>query len=132
MSKFGWNEKMALGIESVDREHQKLFEMIDQLQKAMTKGQSSSALGQIFAGLIDYTNNHFGHEARLFEELGYENRAAHLAKHDLFTDKMAVLKSQFDAQSNFMIGVDVMNFLNDWLIEHVMGEDRKYLPLFNK
>ena len=37
MSKFGWNEKMALGIESIDREHQKLFEMIDQLQKAMTK-----------------------------------------------------------------------------------------------
>lgn len=127
-----WNQSLAIGISSIDEQHQQLFHLIDQLQEAMGRGESRAVLDQIFAGLVDYTKVHFTHEAELFEELGYPRMAEHLVKHEAFVKKLTELQSQFESSSNFMIGVDVMTFMTDWLVSHILGEDQKYVALFKE
>ncbi|MDT8446393.1 MAG: bacteriohemerythrin [bacterium] len=127
-----WDESLAVGIGTIDQQHQKLFGLIAQLQTAMGQGESKAVLQDIFKGLLEYTEDHFSHEAEIFAQIGYERAEDHLAKHESFTRKLHELKSQFDSSSNFMIGVDVMTFMTDWLVSHILGEDQKYIPLFKE
>lgn len=127
-----WDQSLSIGIDSIDSQHKKLFDLIDQLQNAMGAGESRRVLDEIFTGLVDYTKEHFTHEAELFEKLGYERINEHLAKHEAFVRKLTELQSQFEQSSNFMIGVDVMTFMTDWLVSHIMGEDQKYVALFKE
>lgn len=127
-----WTSDMSLGIASIDAQHKVLFDLINKLQDAMSKGESRAVLGEIFEGLITYTEQHFGYEKSLFEQLGYENAAEHLAKHDAFVEKMVNLQTQFQNNTNFMIGVDVMKFLTDWLVNHIQGDDKQYSGLFKQ
>jgi len=127
-----WTSDMSLGIQSIDDQHKKLFELINKLQDAMSKGESRAVLGEIFEGLINYTVDHFGFEKNIFETHGYSEITEHLGEHDRFVKKMQDLQGQFQTNSNFMIGVDVMKFLTDWLVNHIQGEDRKYVTFFQE
>ncbi len=128
MSSLFWTDDLSIGIESIDEQHKVLFSLIDQLQEAMSRGESRTVLEDIFQGLIDYTDKHFKVEEEMFKEFEYDDIEGHLAYHAEFVDKMASLKEQFDDNSNFMIGVDVMQFLTDWLVTHIQGTDKKYAP----
>ena len=125
-----WTDDLAIGIDSIDEQHKVLFNLIDQLQDAMSRGESRSVLQDIFQGLITYTEKHFQFEEDIFNEIKYPDMEAHLAKHRQFVADMDDLRSQFTENTNFMIGVDVMKFLTDWLVSHIQGTDRQYAPLF--
>jgi len=123
-----WTDDLSVGIDSIDDQHKILFALIDKLQDAMSRGESRSVLGEVFQGLIDYTEQHFRNEEQLFAQHGYSGAAAHQAKHLDFVKKMQDLFNQFHENTNFMIGVDVMKFLTDWLVTHIQGTDRQYAP----
>ena len=128
MSQLMWTDDLSIGIDSIDDQHKILFGLIDQLQEAMSRGESRSVLGDIFQGLVDYTEKHFKHEEELFEKYGYSEAAEHNKKHKDFVKEMETLYQQFNENTNFMIGVDVMKFLTDWLVSHIQGTDRQYAP----
>ena len=121
-----WNENLSVKITSIDDQHKKLIEMINNLQDAMSSGDSRAVLGEIFDGLLNYTVEHFTFEKDLFTKHAYPDADAHLAEHDAFAQKVSDLHKQFVGSSNFMIGVDVMKFLTDWLVNHIQGVDKKY------
>lgn len=123
-----WTDDLSVGIDSIDDQHKVLFSLIDKLQDAMSRGESRSVLGEVFQGLIDYTAQHFRHEEELFALHHYSGAVAHQAKHADFVKKMQDLYTQFHENTNFMIGVDVMKFLTDWLVTHIQGTDRQYAP----
>ncbi len=125
-----WTDDLAIGIDSIDDQHMVLFNLIDQLQDAMSRGESRSILQDIFRGLIDYTEKHFQFEEDIFKKINYPETEAHLEKHRQFIANMEDLRSQFQENTNFMIGVDVMKFLTDWLVTHIQGTDRQYIQFF--
>ena len=128
MSSLFWTDDLSIGIESIDAQHKILFGFIDHLQEAMSRGESRTVLEEIFLGLVDYTEKHFKVEEAMFKQFDYPDTEAHLVYHVEFEEKMQDLKLQFDDNLNFMIGVDVMQFLTDWLVTHIQGTDKKYAP----
>jgi len=130
MALLNWNENLSVKIPSIDEQHKVLINMINNLQDAMSSGDSRAVLGDIFDGLIKYTEQHFSFEERLFAEHGYPETENHLKEHTSFVAKVRDLHNQFTGSSNFMIGVDVMKFLTDWLVNHIQGIDAKYTDFF--
>ena len=126
MPLLSWNENLSVKITSIDDQHKRLIDLINQLQDAMSSGDSRSVLGEIFDGLLNYTIEHFKFEQNLFETHGFPGTEEHLKEHDQFTQKVSDLHKQFVGSSNFMIGVDVMKFLTDWLVNHIQGVDKGY------
>ena len=126
MGLLSWNENLSVRIPSIDEQHKVLINMINNLQDAMSSGDSRSVLGDIFDGLLDYTQKHFDYEKDLMEKNGYPATEGHLKEHDGFVEKVSDLHKQFVSSSNFMIGVDVMKFLTDWLVNHIQGVDKEY------
>jgi hemerythrin len=124
-----WNKSLSLDIAEIDAQHQQLVKLINDLHTAMIERKPRESLGEIIDGLIAYTKSHFATEEKYFIEFGYNESVAHKVLHKEFVNKVATFKKDFEGQK-IMLSMEVMGFLKDWLIEHIMGQDRKYAPLF--
>lgn len=125
MALMTWTEDFSVRIESIDKQHQRLIELINELHEAMLSGTTRDSIGYILTSLIDYTKSHFAYEEGLFEHSEYPDVAAHKAAHAALTEKVVALQTSF-AAGEAVMGMDVMSFLKDWLTGHIMGTDKKY------
>ena len=122
-----WTENYSVGIKSIDAQHQKLINMVNELQDAMLAGKANDQIGKILDGLVTYTVTHFAYEEKLFAQHGYADAKAHKAEHDKLTAQVADFQAQFKS-GKAKLSAQLMNFLRDWLNGHIMGTDKKYGP----
>lgn len=126
-----WSNAYSVNIQKIDQQHQQLVSYINELHEAMSQGKTKQILGEILSKLAKYTVEHFGLEEELMQEYHYSDFQSHKISHKEFINK--VTQAQMDFESGkFLISVDVMNFLKDWLISHIMGVDQKYTQFFNE
>ncbi|NGZ28450.1 MAG: bacteriohemerythrin [Magnetococcales bacterium] len=125
---FPWNDRLLTTIGFVDREHKVLVDMVNQLHRAMKEGQGSEAIGKILDGFVDYTRTHFAHEEEALRRCGYKDFDAHKAKHVRLVATLDQLASQFK-EGHFTVGIDLLGIAKNWLVEHIMGTDKLYVPL---
>jgi hemerythrin len=130
MALIQWNDSLSVGVAEIDKQHQKLVQMINDLHDAMRQAKGSSVLGPLVSGLIDYTNTHFKAEEKYFIRFAYPETEAHKKLHADFVAKVLDFKKKFEANS-VGLSMDVMNFLSNWLQSHIKGEDKKYTACFN-
>jgi hemerythrin len=126
-----WDDSFSVHVAEIDRQHQKLIWMVNDLGDAMHQGKSRDILGKIIQKLSDYAGTHFKTEEKYFDKFGYSETDAHKREHADFTRKVADFKKAFDA-GKLTLSIDVMNFLWSWLQTHIKGADRKYGPFFNE
>jgi hemerythrin len=125
MALFVWSDKMSVGIAKIDKEHQVLFGIMNQLHEAMLAGRGKDVLGPVLANLTQYTQVHFGNEEDLLRKHGYPQLADHLKYHEIFRKKMADLETQYKA-GIAALSVSTLEFLRDWLAKHILGVDGQY------
>lgn len=125
MNLIEWNKDYSVGIEKFDNEHKKLIEIINKLNEAMRTGKSREVLNDIISSLIKYTQTHFKSEEDFFKSANYPEAQSHANYHRAFVLKVAEFEKKFNS-NQVGLGVDVMNFLKDWLINHIQKEDKKY------
>lgn len=126
-----WTQNLSVGINEIDLQHQKLIELINQLHDLMKSGQGKEALGVVLEDLIDYTKTHFGFEEDYFKKFDYEHTKEHMLEHKKLTEKVLDFKKDFES-GKVSVTIDVMNFLKDWLTNHIKGTDKKYSECFNR
>ncbi len=122
-----WDDSIRLDIKVVDKQHKRLVELINGLNRAMKRRKGREALTQIFAELVDYTKRHFGDEEHLMRKYGYDGLGEQEAEHKHFVSKMAEIQQQVTT-GNAMVTMDLMEFLKGWLVKHIKGSDKQYQP----
>jgi hemerythrin len=126
-----WNDSLSVKVKEIDLQHQKLIDMINELNEAMKKGKGKESLAKIINGLVSYTATHFKQEERYFDKFGYPDTVNHKKEHVAFVQKVTDFKNGFE-KNNLSVTVEVMNFLSDWLKNHIKGTDKKYSAFFNE
>lgn len=126
-----WNDSFSVKVLAIDQQHQKLVSMINELSDAMKDGKGKDVLSKIINGLILYTSTHFKTEEKYFDEFGYPDAEAHKKEHNEFVQKVLEFKNGFNS-GDLNLTVEVMNFLSDWLQNHIKGTDKKYSQFFNE
>lgn len=121
-----WSDSLSLGIESIDDQHRKLVNMINALQEAIDQAETDQVLIDIFDGLAVYTDKHFSYEEQLFEAHGYHEHEAHQREHKVLRDQVLTLKRRFES-GELLVTDALMEFLVNWLEEHIQGSDRQYV-----
>jgi hemerythrin len=130
MAFINWEPKYSVNIELIDKQHKTLVDTINQLHEAMKQGKSKEVLGGILDNLINYTKNHFTTEENFFQRFDYKEKVFHTMEHDGFVKKAVEFKKSFDA-GNSMISVEVLNFLSNWIKNHILVNDKKYPEFLN-
>jgi len=125
-----WNDSFSVNIVEIDLQHQKLVSLINDLNQAMLQGMGKVALTNILNELVAYTVNHFGTEEKYFAQYKYPDSDSHKKEHLAFVEKVASFKKDFDS-GKLGLSIEVMQFLSDWLQNHIKGTDKKYGPFFN-
>jgi hemerythrin len=124
---FEWNHSYSIGIASIDAQHRTLFDLSAKLHQAMSAGQGKAAVGPILERLVQYTQAHFAHEERLMRLHDYPDLPAHKAQHDALTKQVADFNAKFKS-GQAAITVQLLQFLKNWLVDHIRGCDMKYAP----
>jgi hemerythrin len=127
MAFMDWKESYSVGIAAIDGQHKILVGMINTLYEHMKAGKSGEVIEKLLAALIDYTQVHFKTEEDLFAAKGYPQAAAHEAKHAAFVEKVGKFNEDYKAKK-IGLSVQLLEFLTDWLKEHIQLEDKAYSP----
>jgi hemerythrin len=125
---FAWNESFSVGNREIDEQHKRLFTIVADLHTAMKNGQSRAILGEILDRLVDYTVKHFVAEESFMRTHGYAELPQHRLIHDQFTSRIRKFQEEHKSGA-VLVNVELMDFLQRWLVNHIQGVDMKYASL---
>ena len=126
-----WDDKYSVNVSEIDNQHKKLVDLINKLHDAMKQGKSKEVLSEIISELINYTDVHFKTEEKYFDKFNYPKSDAHKTLHKNFVDKVLDFKNKYES-GNAALSIEIINFLKDWLINHINGSDKEYSSFFNE
>lgn len=131
MISFNWNESYSVNVEEIDAQHKMLFEILNSLALAMQVNRGREAIGYTLDSLFDYSVYHFSTEEKYFEELNYPDSFKHKQEHDRFVESLIRFRDDFKTGKN-LVSVELLNFLRNWIKDHIQGSDKKFGPYFNE
>jgi hemerythrin len=120
---FEWSESYAVHVPEVDAEHQQIFRLCDDLQRAMMAGAPSSDVQSIVDGVVIHTAKHFSHEEREMRAAGYSLYAWHRRQHYTARSRVRLLERRI-RRGDRDAAIELLNFLSGWLNDHVRLADR--------
>lgn len=126
---FPWSDKYSVGVASIDKQHQKLVGMINELNAAMVTEQDFQVLDDIVTRMLEYTIYHFSSEEEKMTSAEYPEIESHKAKHvELIED----VQGYYNKLKNGDIDTPaVLSFLKDWLNHHILKVDMAYSSHMN-
>ncbi len=109
----------------IDREHQELFQAVNQLLDSCGKGQGRAAMEPAIQFLIGYVDQHFSHEEQLQQESGYPGMTAHKAFHAGYKKTLREIAAKIPASGPSVADLGALNKHVAVLINHIRVEDKK-------
>lgn len=125
MTQVRWSDDYCIGIEAVDSQHKKLFDIMNQLSLASEQDVDIKDIVDLFEELNSYTQYHFKEEEIYFSTLPPEEFERHKKEHEFFITELDNTIQQCNRIGALSLGL--LYFLNDWLVNHILIEDQKYL-----
>lgn len=126
-----WRDEYVTGEPEIDVQHQNLFTIINELHDAMTSGKGQDVLGETLDKLVIYTSEHFVTEEALMEKYEYPDIILHKEKHQQLKEDVLTLQKSFKENEKFLT-VKVSQFMTDWLIHHIKGDDLKVMKFIKE
>jgi len=122
-----WSDEYSLGLKVIDKQHQLLVNMINRMHEVVTlsDGTEMSQIRRIFVELSDYMDNHFKTEEELLKIYHFPEIQSHRQQHNKLAMQLLELQLSF-SKGHRKISLELLEFLNNWFINHIMVSDQKY------
>jgi hemerythrin len=130
MQNFAWNPSFSVNVELIDKQHQFFINILQELNVAIKEMKTKEKLSEIFTKVGEYIQFHFQTEEKYFKEFNYEGAAEHIAKHQEFIVKINEIKQKLN-NNEMEISFELLDYLEDWLVNHLNTLDKKYTDCFN-
>lgn len=125
---FEMKEEYMTGIELVDNEHRKLFEIAEsvyQLLKNEFIPDKYDHIVLIIQELKDYTAKHFHDEEEYMESIDYRRLYTQKMQHKEFINKIEAINLDKIEEDGDTAIMDILNLVNNWLVNHILHEDKR-------
>jgi len=126
---FQFSKRYSVLVDAMDADHQRIFDYINRIH-AMTKARESmQAQIDVFRDLAAFTREHFAREEELMEAKGFPGLNEQRDQHrNLLETVDGYIAAGERGEKINLIGA--MNFLNQWLLNHIMKSDQQYGEYF--
>lgn len=128
-----WSSDLETGIRTIDLQHEELIHILNELDDAYSAGCDQSVLDDVFQRLSTYAVFHFGTEESLMKRLPHaeHHTVEHLGQHRTFIEELSGMRAQ-SREDGPQTMRKLIDFLNEWLYEHILKNDRKLGALLNQ
>ncbi len=127
MSLMAWNDSFATHVGEVDAHHKKLIGFINEIYRGIMLEKDKTMVDSTLNELVDFTVMHFGYEESLFDKYGYEESSSHKANHKTLLGQVGDYVGRYKG-GDADVSHELLSFLKNWLMKHIMGVDQKYAP----
>ena len=128
MGRIDWDDSFSVHHEELDKQHQKLVGLYNELHESLLHGtieEATEQRKQTLASLVDYIDYHFNSEEQYLKELHYPDFKKHCQIHSNFSSKVKSL--QYDiANGNMVFTSSLIKLLRNWIVDHILKEDKAY------
>ena len=126
--KYEFTKEYHTGIDFIDEEHAKLFEIANRAYDLLTNQfvtDKYDAIVAVLEELKDYTKYHFNHEEEYMKSINYPKRFSQLHQHTQFISKLESYNLK-EIDVNQQEGLlEILDFLALCLQSHIKGMDKK-------
>jgi len=125
-----WNEKLAVGIDTIDSQHKELFKRINNLVKAIKEHRCKSEIDGVLKFLDDYARVHFSEEEKHMNDSGYVGLDEQKEEHRKYLAMLHELKEQAAQPriqgASYDLSATTNQVVVDWIVDHIMKVDMKF------
>jgi len=121
--KLKWQVAYQVGIPEIDKQHKRLFEMLNKLQDIYESDNVKSEIQTVLEEMGDYLNIHFSYEETYLKN--HPRFDAHRKEHWFFVEKTMKFTKDFDL-NDAIFEFEILDFLKRWLVNHVLNTDIVY------
>jgi hemerythrin len=126
-----WDQSFSVEVEELDKQHRKLFSIINKLYDSFEGKKAQTLLNGILNDLKKYGELHFLTEERYFDKFNYPESLEHKKEHNNY--RKQILEFNLDTTKDKTdVITKLMVFLNEWWADHVMRTDKRYIMFFHK
>ncbi len=126
-----WNDKYSVGISVIDDEHKKFIDIINKAIITKEHNDNPEELKEVLYRVTMYAIKHFATEENYMIEFNYPEYQHHKEEHDDFAIK-AITYSKRVADGDSHFTNEVLEYLKQWLVNHIQITDRQYIVCFNE
>jgi methyl-accepting chemotaxis protein len=130
MSLMAWNDSFATHVGEVDSHHGRLIELINEIYQGIMLEKDKVIVDSTLDELVNFTVMHFGYEESLFDKYGYEDSVSHKQKHKELLGQVGDYVAKYK-EGDTEISHELLTFLKNWLMKHILGVDQKYAAYLN-
>lgn len=123
-----WDDKLSVGIDVIDEHHRYLFDLINDLYEVVANKRGAREVARLIKALDAYAKIHFRAEEQMMTHYGYQGIDRQLHQHHAFEEKIGEFYEELHANP-FVTQFDVLSYLRDWLINHILIEDAQLIEL---
>lgn len=120
-----WHEEYTVGNEEMDKQHQHLFHIVNDLHNAIFAKKGKEELLHTLDRLVEFTKSHFADEERVMLANGDPRYQIHKGEHEMLIKQASEMGREL-RKSGSSFSPDALAFLvKDCLIGHILYEDKK-------
>ena len=131
-NKFVWTKEYELDIKIFDNQHKHFFEIVNRVYDLLGKeGDTREEMKKIIHELVEYGYMHLDTEEKYFKQFNYPDMINHIEHHKMFKERTAEYLNMVENSSINNLAdltLDIADFSKEWLSNHILIEDKMYVP----
>jgi len=120
-----WRDDFNSGIPIIDEQHRGIVATVITLYYFIQEGDGIEALRPSLSALEYYINTHLQTEEALLKKTDFPGLKHHLQLHEEMKKEKSRVAKESELHNDPMM---LLKFLKNWLLNHLITEDRKLTP----
>ena len=135
-----WTKDLETGIEVLDAQHKKYFDLLSnyiakatKVSKTSTNTEKVSDLAETLDFLRDYAEEHFSTEETVMKEAAYMDYEQHREEHQYFLKHVEELYNEMKTKGySLKLAVEVDYYTAEWFVAHIRSSDMKLVQFLEQ
>ena len=123
-----WDESFSVGNADLDEQHKQWINIYNELDERMMSSEQTGAgsmAPDALQKMLDYAKYHFAAEEEYLDKIDYTESAAHRRLHKDLDNKLYQYNRDM-LDGNRVLNTTIIKELENWLMNHILVEDKKY------